>query len=88
MFAALAENLLLFFCERPALNLFLCSDGVVSLAFPLVAQTFVEHQRHDIILVVLPGGFAEKDIGCAPKVRFKLLLREFHAKEQTGSRLG
>src|SRR6266852_4046545 len=46
----------------------------VGLILPLVAEALVEHQRQDVVLVILPGGLAPEDVGRAPEMRFELLL--------------
>ena len=74
--AALAEDRLLLLGERPALLLLQLGDGVVGLALPLVAEALVEHQRQDVVLVVLPRGLAAQDVGGAPEVGFELLEGE------------
>lgn len=80
MFPAFAKNGLLFFCERTALLAFLFGDRNVSFVLPLIAQPFVEHQRQDVVLVVLSGSLAAQDVSCAPKVSFELLLGKFHSR--------
>ena len=35
------------------------------------------HQTEDVHLIVLPGSLAPEDIGRAPQVGFKFLLRQF-----------
>jgi hypothetical protein len=77
--AALAEDRLLRVAEGAALLALLLGDGVVGLALPLVAEALVEHQRQDVVLVVLPRGLAAQDVGRAPQVGFELLERELHA---------
>ena len=76
--AAFAEDRLLTFAERAPLLALLLGDGVVRLAFPLVAEPFVEHQRQDVVLVVLPRRLATQDVRRAPQVGFELLEGESH----------
>jgi hypothetical protein len=76
--AALAEDCLLLFAEGAALLALQLGDGVVGLALPLVAQSLVEHQRQDVVLIVLPRCPAAQDVCCAPEVRFELLESELH----------
>ena len=76
--AAHAEDGALRVAEGSTLLALLLGDGLVGLVLPLVAQSFVEHQRQDVVLVVLAGGFATQDVGGAPEVGFELLLGQFH----------
>jgi len=62
-------------------------DGFVGLLFPLVAEALKEHQREDVVLVVLASCLASEDVGRAPEVGFKLLLREFHRRHEGLPRL-
>ena len=78
MVTAASENRLLSVAERTALLPLKLRDGLLRLAFPLVAESFVEHQRKDVVLVILPRSLATQDVGCAPQVRFQLLQGEFH----------
>lgn len=78
MVAALAKDCFLLLGEGAALLAFQLGDGVIRLALPLVAQALVEHQRQDVVLVVLPCGLAAKDLRRAPKMGFELLESEFH----------
>ena len=78
MFAALAEDRLLLLGETAYLLPFQIGDCVVGLALSLIAEAFEEHQRQDVVLVVLPGGLTPEDVRGAPKVGFELLEREFH----------
>ena len=64
--------------ELAALLPFLFRDGVVSFPLPLIAEPLVEHQRQDVILVVLPRRLAAKNVRRAPQVRFELLEGKFH----------
>ena len=64
--------------EGAALLSLLFGDGLVGLVLPLVAEALVEHQRQDVVLVILPGGLATQDVGRAPEVGFELLLGELH----------
>ena len=79
MLAAIAEDRPLLFGECATLLPFLLRDGVVRFAFPLVAEPLEEHQRQDVVLVILPGGLTAEDVGRAPQVRFELLKSEFHS---------
>ena len=79
MLAALAEDRLLLLAEGAALLALQLGDGVVGLALPLVAEALVEHQRQDVVLVVLPRGLAAQDVRRAPEVGFELLEGELHA---------
>ncbi len=79
MLAALAEDRLLRLGERAALLALLLRDGVVRLPLPLIAEPLVEHQRQDVVLVVLPRGLAAEDVRSAPQVRFELLEGQFHS---------
>src|SRR3979411_2353148 len=45
---------------------------------PIGRRGVVEHQRQDIIFVVLPGRLATKNVCCAPQMGFELLLSEPH----------
>ena len=73
-----AEDRLLLLGEGSPLLRFQLGDRVVGLVFPLIAEPLVEHQRQDVVLVVLPGGLAAQDVGRAPEMGFKLLLGELH----------
>jgi hypothetical protein len=53
--------------------------SLVGFVLPLVAQPLIEHQRQDVVLVVLPGGLTAQDVGRAPQMGFELLLGELHA---------
>ena len=44
---------------------------------PLIAQTLKKDQGEDVRLVILACRASAKDIGCAPKMGFNLLLAEF-----------
>src|SRR6266566_240372 len=79
MFAALAEDRLFLLAEGTALLPLLLGDSVVGLALPLVAKTLVEHQRQDVVLVILAGGLAPQDVRGAPEVGFELLQRKLHS---------
>jgi hypothetical protein len=74
MLAARSEDRLLCVRELAALLPLQLGDGVVRLVLPLVAEPLVEHQRQDVVLVVLPGCLARA--GCWPRPRggFELLL--------------
>ncbi len=76
MLAAPPKDRLLRFREAAPLLPLQFGNRLVGLAFPLVAQALVEHQREDIVLVVLTRGFAPQDIGGAPEMRFELLLSQ------------
>ena len=76
--AALAEDRLLLLGELAPLLPLQLGDGVVRLALPLIAESLVEHQRQDVVLIVLTRRLAAQDVRRAPQVRFKLLQREFH----------
>src|SRR5690349_12311326 len=78
MFAALAEDRLFFLAEGTALLPLLLGDSVVGLTLPLVAKTLVEHQRQDVVLVILAGGLAPQDVRGAPEVGFELLQGQLH----------
>ena len=83
MLATLAEDRLLVLAERAALLTLQLGDGVVGLALPLIAEALVEHQREDVILVVLPRGLAAQDVRRAPEVGFELLEGQFHTFENS-----
>lgn len=72
------ENRLLRFGELLALLALEYRNGLVGLVLPLVAKAFVEHQRQDVILVILAGSLATQDVGGAPQVGFELLLGQSH----------
>src|SRR5262249_49620112 len=76
--SALAEDCLLIFAEGAALLALQVGDGIVSLALPLIAKSLVEHQRQDVVLVILPRCPAAQDVCCAPEVGFELLESELH----------
>src|SRR5438093_11489873 len=78
MLAALAEDRLLLVAEGAALLALQLGDGLVGLALPLIAEAFVEHQRQDVVLVVLPRGLAAEDVRRAPEMGLELLERELH----------
>jgi hypothetical protein len=78
--AAGAEDRLLRFGEGAALLALQLRDGLVGLVLPLIAEALVEHQREDVVLVVLPGGLAAQDVGSAPEVRFELALGQAHGR--------
>ena len=70
---------LLLVAERAALLPFQLGDGVVGLALPLVAEALVEHQRKDVVLVVLPRGLPAQNVSRAPEMGFELLESELHS---------
>jgi hypothetical protein len=74
-----AENGLLCLCECTSLLTFQFCDSLVGLVLPLVAEAFIEHQRQNVVLVILPGSFAPEDVGRTPEMSFKLLLGQSHA---------
>src|SRR5262249_33678957 len=74
VFAARPKHGFLRLGEATALLAFQFGDGLVGLVLPLVAQPLVEHQRQDVVLVILPGGLAAQDVGRAPQMGFELLL--------------
>src|SRR6266542_2901181 len=76
--AALPEHRLFFVAECPTLLALEFGDGVIGFALPLVAEPLVEHERQDVVLVILPSSLATQDVGGAPEVRFELLERELH----------
>jgi hypothetical protein len=76
--SASAENGLLCLCERTPLLAFQLCDSLVGLVLPLVAEALVEHERQDVVLVILPGGLAPEDVGSAPEMGFELLLSQSH----------
>src|SRR5882762_2998764 len=76
--ATLAKDGLLLLAEGAALLPLQLSDGVARLAFPLIAKTLVEHQRQDVVLVILAGGLATQDIRRTPEVSFELLESQLH----------
>src|SRR5687767_229311 len=79
MLATFPKARLLLLRKRPALLFLQLGNGIVGLILPLVAETFVEHQREDVVLVILPGRLATQDIRRAPQVGFELVERELHA---------
>ena len=66
MLAARSEDRLLRLGERAALLPFLLGDGVIRLPLPLIAEPLVEHQRQDVVLVVLSRRLAAQDVRRAP----------------------
>ena len=87
MLVTLSENGFLLLTEGEALLPFELSNGVVRLALPLVTEALVEHQRQDVVLVVLSGGLSPQDARRAPKVRLKLLECESHEPYRARRRL-
>jgi hypothetical protein len=73
VFAAFAENGFLLLGEAASLLPLLIGDRLVGLALPLIAEALKEHQRQDVVFIVLPSGFPPKDVGGAPEVGFELL---------------
>ena len=78
IFATRPEDRFLCLGECATLLFFLFGNGVVRLVLPLIAQALIEHQRQNVILVILPGGFAAQNIGRSPQVGFQLLLSQAH----------
>lgn len=79
MFAPGTENRSLLLGELTSLLSLQLSDRIVRLMLPLIAKTLVEHQRKDVVLVILPSGLTAQNVGGTPQVCFELLLRELHA---------
>ena len=79
MLSASTEDRLLFLREREPLLSFLFCNGLVGFVLPLIAEALVEHERQDVVLVILPSGLAPEDIGRAPEMSFELLLGQSHA---------
>jgi len=63
--------------EGMTMLLLLCGDSVLRLMVPLVAEAFKEHERQNIILVVLPCSLPPEDVRRAPEMCLELLLGEF-----------
>jgi len=79
MLAALAKNRSLLLGEGAPLLSLQLGDRVVRLALPLITEPLKEHQRQDVVLIVLPRGLAAQDVRGAPKVGFELLKGQLHA---------
>jgi hypothetical protein len=78
VFTAGAEDGLLFFCKRTSLLPFQFGNGLIDFVFPLVAEPLLEHQRKDVVFVILTGRLASENIGGTPQVVFQLSLSQFH----------
>ena len=79
MLAPRTENRLLRFGKLAALLALQIGNSLIRLIFPLVTEPLIEHQRQNIVFVILPGSLATQDIGGSPQVCFELLLGEFHS---------
>ena len=73
MFTTGAEDRLFTLTEPASLLMFQICDSFIGLVFPLIAQSFVEHERQDVVLVILPCSLATEYVRCTPKVGFELL---------------